>query len=114
MQSKKYGCPVEITIDAIGGKWKPLILWHLRGGFKRYSELEKLIPGVTQKMLTQQLKELEGAGLVDRHVYAQVPPKVEYSLTALGETLKPLLEKMCEWGRNYTSTDENPVELSAH
>ena len=91
-------CPVEITLTLIGGKWKPLILWHLKGNVRRFSELRRLIPGITQKMLTQQLRELERDGLIDRQVYPQVPPKVEYSLSTHGETLVPVLESMCQWG----------------
>jgi DNA-binding HxlR family transcriptional regulator len=91
-------CPVEWTLDVIGGKWKCVILWHLRGRVRRFGELQRLIPGATQKMLTSQLRQLEREGLIERKVYAQVPPKVEYSITAYGSTLSPLLESMCKWG----------------
>ena len=92
------GCPMELALTKIGGKWKTLILWHLNGGTRRFGELQRLTPGVTSKMLIQQLRELEADGLITRKVYPQVPPKVEYSLTDLGRSLKPVLEAMCEWG----------------
>lgn len=102
MKDKEYTCTFEITIDLIGGKWKPIIVWHLgTKGTKRFSELKKLLPNITQKMLTQQLRELENDGLVERKVYPQVPPKVEYSLTDLGESLMPILKSMCDWGEVY-------------
>ncbi|WP_434302182.1 winged helix-turn-helix transcriptional regulator [Clostridium botulinum] len=101
-KNKEYACTFEITIDLIGGKWKPLIIWHLgTKGTQRFNELKKLIPKITQKMLTQQLRELEADNLVDRKVYAQVPPKVEYSLTDLGKSLMPILSMMCKWGEDY-------------
>lgn len=101
-KNKNYTCTFEITIDLIGGKWKPLIIWHLGSkGTKRFSELKKMIPKVTQKMLTQQLRELEADNLVHREVYPQVPPKVEYSLTDLGKSLMPILSMMCKWGEEY-------------
>ncbi|MHC1746819.1 MAG: winged helix-turn-helix transcriptional regulator [Cellulosilyticaceae bacterium] len=101
-KNKNYTCTFEITIDLIGGKWKPLIIWHLgTKGTRRFNELRKLIPQTTQKMLTQQLRELEADNLVIRKVYPQVPPKVEYSLTELGESLMPILSMMCHWGDNY-------------
>ena len=94
-------CPAEITLSVIGGKWKPVILWHLSGGTKRFSELKRAIPGITQRMLSQQLRELEGDGVVLRMVYAQVPPKTEYSLTDFGRTLGPILRLMCKWGSEH-------------
>lgn len=95
---KEIPLPVEITLDLIGGKWKALILWHLLENILRFSELKRRIPKITQKMLTQQLRELETDGLVDRKVYAEVPPKVEYSLTESGKTFLPVLKAMHEWG----------------
>lgn len=100
--------PVQITLDVIGGKWKPLILYLLNVKTLRFNELFKEIQGITQKMLTQQLREMEYDGLIERKVYPQIPPKVEYSLTEYGKTLQPILESMCEWGINhkkYTSQD---------
>jgi DNA-binding HxlR family transcriptional regulator len=93
-------CAVETTLEIIGGRWKVLILRELFSGTKRFSELQRLLVGITQKMLTQQLRELEQDGLVHRQVYPVVPPKVEYSLTDLGQTLQPVLQAMHEWGVN--------------
>ncbi|BAZ09465.1 putative transcriptional regulator [Calothrix sp. NIES-4071] len=93
-------CEVESTIKVIGGRWKVLIIRELMA-VKRFGELQRALPGITQKMLTQQLRELEDDGIVRRQVYPQIPPKVEYSLTPLGETLKPLLYAMHEWGVKY-------------
>lgn len=94
-------CPVSITLDLIGGKYKALILWHLSDGKLRFSELRKAITGATPKMLTQQLRELEAQALIHREVYPVIPPKVEYSLTTLGESLLPVLISMRDWGANY-------------
>ena len=91
-------CPVETALDALAGKWKILILWYLRSETKRFGELQKLLPRTTQKMLIQKLRELEEDGIVHREVYAVVPPKVEYSLTKYGETLKPILKQLYLWG----------------
>lgn len=91
-------CPVEVTLSAIGGKWKALILFHVKSRPCRFNELRKLIPRVTQRMLTQHLRELEADGIVLRKIYAQVPPRVEYSLTKKGRTLVPILDAMAAWG----------------
>ena len=96
-------CPVEATLELIGGKYKALILWHLSQGILRFSELRQVIKGATPKMLTQQLRELEANGLVHREVYPVIPPKVEYSLTELGRSLSPVLDSMKEWGMTYKS-----------
>ncbi|MFO0813554.1 MAG: helix-turn-helix domain-containing protein [Gemmatales bacterium] len=90
-------CPLETLLAIIGGKWKAVILWHLQSGSLRFSQLRRTMPGVTQKMLTQQLRELETQGMINRKVYAEVPPRVEYSLTPLGKKCKPLLKKMHDW-----------------
>ena len=100
MEDKK-NCPVESTIELIGGKYKALILWHLSNNTLRFSELRKAISGATAKMLTQQLRELESQQLVHREVFPVVPPKVEYSLTDLGRSLLPILVAMRDWGANY-------------
>ena len=94
-------CPVEATLDLIGGKYKALILWHLSETTLRFSELRGRIPKATPKMLTQQLRELEAQGLVHREVYPVIPPKVEYSLTETGISLLPILVAMRDWGANY-------------
>jgi DNA-binding HxlR family transcriptional regulator len=94
-------CPVDVTLSIVGGKWKPIILWYLLSGTKRFGQLRRLIPGATQQMLTQQLRELEQAEVLHRHIYAQVPPKVEYSLTDLGRSLEPVIRQLAEWGEWY-------------
>ncbi|TFI72101.1 winged helix-turn-helix transcriptional regulator [Carnobacterium divergens] len=93
-----YNIGVEATMEVIGGKWKPIILCNLRHQKMRTNELKKAIPGITQKMLTQQLRELERDQIVNRIVYSQVPPKVEYELSAYGLTLSTILDQLCSWG----------------
>ena len=99
MDGRVYHCALDVTMDHIGGKWKTIVLWYLRKDRKRFSELRKLIPGITEKMLSMQLRQLEKDGLVSRKVHAEVPPRVEYALTAHGRTLLPLLEEIAKWGR---------------
>ena len=96
-----FTCPVEATLSLIGGKYKAIILWHLMNHTLRYSELHKRMPNATDKMLTQQLRELEKDGLISRKVYPVVPPKTEYSLTDFGKNLFPILDAMCDWGKDY-------------
>lgn len=97
-----YHCPVEATLEVIGGKWKVVILFHLfHDGTHRFAEMRRKIPGVSERMLTQQLRELEEDGIVHREVYPEVPPKVEYSLTNYGKTLRPIAKVMCEWGQKH-------------
>jgi DNA-binding HxlR family transcriptional regulator len=91
-------CPVELAIRIIGGKWKPVIIWHLRDNKKRFGELKREIKGITVKMLAQQLRELEYDGLISRKMYYEVPPRVEYSLTDLGRNLDPALKELKDWG----------------
>jgi len=94
---KKVCCPVETTIEAIGGRWKVLVIHHLLEGTKRFGELTRLLDGVSARTLTRQLRELEESGILDRKVHAQIPPKVEYSLTPLGRKLTPILNAMHAW-----------------
>ncbi len=97
----QYACPVEAALDVIGGKWKGIILYHLLTGEKRFGELRRLLPGVTQRMLTLQLRELEEDEVIHREIYRQIPPKVEYSLTEFGRSLEPTIALMSSWGKQY-------------
>ncbi|MCC0634495.1 MULTISPECIES: winged helix-turn-helix transcriptional regulator [unclassified Clostridioides] len=99
--SSNYSCPIEATLALIGGKYKTLILWHLKDTTLRFNELRKLITKATPKMLTQQLRELETDGFIIRVVYPVVPPKVEYSLSDFGKSIIPILDVMCDWGSDY-------------
>ncbi|MEH7435854.1 winged helix-turn-helix transcriptional regulator [Neobacillus drentensis] len=101
MQKKKYNISVEATLEVIGGKWKSVILCHLTHGKKRTSDLKRLMPNITQKMLTQQLRELEADGIINRIVYNQVPPKVEYELSEYGWSLQGILDSLCAWGEKH-------------
>ncbi len=105
-------CPVEAALRLIGGKYKGLILWHLTGGAMRYGALSRLVPRATPKMLTQQLRELERDGLVTRKVFPVVPPKVEYALTASGETLSPVLHALYDWGVGHMERNGWEVRCS--
>ena len=100
--NSKSGCAVEVTLSVMGGTWKPIILFQLLHGKKRFSELGRNIGGITQRMLTLQLRELEEAGIVQRTVYAEVPPRVDYELTELGRSLQPVLIAMRNWGQGYS------------
>jgi len=100
---KAEECSVRAALAVIGGKWKPVIARYLLLETRRFGELRKLMPDSTQKMLTQQLRELEADGIVARKVYHQVPPKVEYSLTPYGQTLRPILEALCHWGKKHAA-----------
>ena len=97
-------CPVETTLMLIGNKWKVLILRDLLPGTKRFGELKRSVGSISQKVLTAQLRDMEGSGLVNRKVYAEVPPRVEYSLTELGQSLKPILDSMGRWGEGYKAS----------
>ena len=101
MEKQLSACPVETTLTLIGDKWKVLILRDLMPGTRRFGELKKSIGSVSQKVLTAQLRDMEAKGLVSRKVYAEVPPRVEYSLTDLGKSLKPILNAMWAWGEGY-------------
>ncbi len=109
MQLQKNGktchCPVEAALDVIGGKWKPLILWHLKDDVRRFSELQRMIPDVNAKMLTKQLRELEKDRVISRTVYPEIPPRVEYSFTDFGRTLVPILDSLCAWGQQHLAED---------
>ena len=100
-KASDYGCSVEAALDVIGGKWKGVVLFHLLEDTRRFGELQRLIPSITRRMLTRSLRELESQGLVHREVYRQVPPKVEYSLTEYGQTLKPIIKSLRAWGDEY-------------
>ncbi|MCV6608964.1 MAG: helix-turn-helix transcriptional regulator [Campylobacterales bacterium] len=99
-------CPVETSLDVLAGKWKILILWYIRKEKKRFSELQRLMPRATQKMLIQKLRELESDGIVHRKVYPVVPPKVEYSLTKYGQTLDPILKQLYKWGEVHKESHQ--------
>ena len=110
LNDRIYSCPVELTLAAVGGKWKVLLLWNMRDGMRRYGELKRLIPGITHKMLTQQLRELEDDGIISRRVYEVVPPHVEYSLTERGKELSPVLEMMSKWGLQFMAEDDEAYQ----
>lgn len=108
------GCPVDATLDVIGGRWKGVLLYLLLDGPRRFGELRRLLPEVTQRMLTLQLRELEADGVVRREVYPEVPPKVEYSLTDFGHSLEPILLQMRSWGEQYTERLHEIREARIH
>ena len=97
----KTGCDVEATLSVIGGRWKPVLICRLMGGRKRFSELCRLAPNATERMITLQLRELEADGIISRHVFAEVPPRVEYQITELGRSLQPIIAAMQTWGRDF-------------
>lgn len=105
MKRLPTSCPAEVTLQIIGGRWKIVIVWALLQGTKRFSDLCRSMPGITQKMLTQQLRELEQDGIVFRKVYPQVPPKVEYSITPSGRSLKPVVNAIHHWGLKRTQNN---------
>jgi DNA-binding HxlR family transcriptional regulator len=108
---RTYYCDLEVTLEVIGGKWKALILYYILHGPKRTSELKRLVQGISQKMLIQTLRDLEAAKLVSRKTYNQVPPKVEYSVTELGQSLAPILKQLCDWGGYYAEQSFTPGEF---
>lgn len=103
VSGREYDCFIALTIERIGGKWKTLILWFLLDGKKRFGELKRLIPKCSQRMLTRQLRELERDGIIKRKIYREIPPKVEYSLSSHGETLRPILQMACDWGTQWAN-----------
>ncbi|NBC18225.1 MAG: transcriptional regulator [Bacteroidetes bacterium] len=109
IDTQDFHCPIEATLSVLGGKWTPLVLWHLREETLRFGELRRRIPGITKKMLSQRLQRLGEAGVVHREAYAEVPPRVEYSLTPFGQTLRPVLDAMCHWGAEYLATQTREV-----
>lgn len=110
LEGEEYHCAMDVTMDYIGGKWKTVVLWYLRKDKKRFSELRRLIPNITEKMLSLQLKNLESDGIVKRKIYPEVPPKVEYYLTDFGKTLIPMLEEIAKWGRTLAETKGKMVD----
>ncbi|MGZ4036040.1 MAG: winged helix-turn-helix transcriptional regulator [Bacteroidia bacterium] len=111
MGGKPYHCAMDITMDFIGGKWKTVVLWYLKDKTMRFGELKKQIPDITEKMLSIQLKNLEDDGLIKREAFAEVPLRVEYSLTAFGETLIPVLNAISKWGRKLGEEKGKIVEV---
>jgi DNA-binding HxlR family transcriptional regulator len=101
MKIETNRCPVDQALELLGGKWKPLILWRLSAGTLRFGQLQRVMPHVTPRMLTLQLRELESAGLVQRTIYPEVPPKVEYALTELGRSVIPVLESLGQWLQDH-------------
>jgi DNA-binding HxlR family transcriptional regulator len=99
LNGKEYHCAMDVTMNFIGGKWKTVVLWYLQKDRKRFNELKKLIPNITEKMLSLQLKSLEKDGIIARKIYAEIPPKVEYYMTDFGKTLIPMLQEIAKWGR---------------
>jgi DNA-binding HxlR family transcriptional regulator len=106
MKNDAFTCGLDAALFVLGGKWKPLILFHLAHGARRYGELRRAVGGVSDKVLIQQLKELQADGIIDRVDYREIPPKVEYSLTTFGRTLGKALAPLCEWGTNYSKDVE--------
>ncbi len=104
MARPPYSCGLDAAVDVIGGKWKPLILWELHAGVHRFGQLRRGVAGISEKMLIQQLREMESDGLVHREVYREVPPRVEYSLTTLGESLNTALLSLGDWGEEHMRT----------
>jgi DNA-binding HxlR family transcriptional regulator len=103
MKKRTYYCGLEAALDVVGGKWKPLVLWHLASGTRRFGELRRLVEGISEKMLIQQLREMEADGIVARKVFHEVPPRVQYSLTEFGVSLGEALRPLCEWGGEHMS-----------
>ena len=114
MDSKQYNCFFQLATDMIGGKWKGMVLWALKKDVKRNGELKRLIPNISQKMLTQQLRELEDVGIVERIVYPVIPPKVEYKLTEDGQKLIPILEELHDWGKDYAKNNHINIVKDAN
>ena len=112
LHGQTFHCALDVTMNYIGGKWKTVVIWYLRKDKKRFGELKKHIPDITEKMLSLTLRQLESDGLVERAVFAEVPPRVEYSLTAHGKSLLPMVEEMAAWGRKKTKDEGQMVEVN--
>ncbi|MDB5282466.1 MAG: HxlR family transcriptional regulator [Bacteroidota bacterium] len=113
MHEKTYHCALDVTMDYIGGKWKTVVLWYLRNKTMRFGEIKKQIPDITEKMLSLQLKSLEEDGVIKREVFAEVPLRVEYSMTEFGQTLIPVVEAIAKWGRALAEQDGKLEEVKA-
>lgn len=109
-ENHEYICSVEAAINEIGGKWKSLVLCSLKDGKLRFSEINNKLPNISQRMLTKTLRELEKDRIINRKVYPEVPPKVEYSLTPKGDSVLPILDSLCEWGKEYCEEEERREE----
>lgn len=101
MKPRAYGCGLEAALAVVGGKWKPIVLWHLADGPRRFGELRRMVTGISEKMLIQQLREMEADGIVVRKDFQEIPPRVEYSLTEFGVSLGQALRPLCDWGREH-------------
>jgi DNA-binding HxlR family transcriptional regulator len=101
MRKHAYGCGLEVALAVVGGKWKPIVLWQLTPGPRRFGELRRLVTGISEKMLSQQLREMEADGIVARKDFREIPPHVEYSLTEFGVSLSDALRPLCDWGREH-------------
>ena len=101
MKPQTYGCGLEAALAVVGGKWKPIVLWHLAPGPRRFGELRRMVTGISEKMLIQQLREMEADGVVVRRDFREIPPRVEYSLTEFGVSLGRALKPLCDWGREH-------------
>ncbi len=106
MPERVFTCGLDVALSVVGGKWKPIILFHLAGGPRRFGEVRKLVQGISEKVLIQQLRELEADGVVNRHDHQQVPPRVDYSMTPFGRTLAAALVPLCAWGDEHRSQVE--------
>jgi DNA-binding HxlR family transcriptional regulator len=111
MRRRAYGCGLEAALDVVGGKWKPVVLWQLARGPRRFGELRRLVTGISEKMLIQELREMEADGIVARKDFREIPPRVEYSLTEFGVSLGDALRPLCDWGREHMG---RIAEVKAH
>lgn len=112
LHGQTFHCALDVTMKYVGGKWKSVVIWYLRKHARRFSELRKNIPDITEKMLSLTLRQLEADGILERTVYAEVPPRVEYKLSAQGKSLLPLVEEMAAWGRKKTKDEGEMVEVN--